>query len=129
VTRPDVAPPRCRNCAEILAPPGHVCAKCGTAQQLVHMAPPQPLVVLGAQKSVGVAVVLSLVWFGAGQLYVGRRVGLAIGLIVWDLIIAFFNFTLVGAIIGIPLWLITAPFAAWLAASDAKAYNEDLMRR
>jgi len=116
---PATRPPRCRSCEAILEPPGRVCSKCNTTQEL-----PQQVVVqnIVAPKSVGVAVLLSFFWLGAGHLYAGRT-GTGIALAIFDGFLVLLAITGVGAILAVPIWLICTPIVMALAASAAKQYN------
>ncbi len=114
-------PPRCRFCSTILEPPGHICGHCNAPQAIA----PAPSMALGgvAAKSPGIAVLLSFIWLGAGHLYAGQ-VGLGVALMVFDAFLVLLAFTLIGLIIAVPLWLISAPIVMVLAYSAAKRFNE-----
>lgn len=73
-------------------------------------------------KSPGIAVLLSLLWLGAGHLYVGK-IGAGIALIVLDFFLFVLSFTVLGLIISIPVWLITFVIVAILASQAAKDFN------
>lgn len=73
-------------------------------------------------KSAGVAVLLSLLWLGAGHLYAGR-IGTGIALIVFDLLLAVLALTGIGLVIAFPVWLMAFLVTAVLAANAASAFN------
>ncbi len=116
---PTTVPARCRACRAALTPPGHVCTACGTSQVMVQQ--PFPPVVVAA-KSPGVAVLLSFIWLGAGHLY-ANKTGLGVALMVYDACLVVLALSLIGLILALPLWLISAPFVMWHAASSANAFN------
>ena len=104
---PATQPPRCRSCQAILQPPGHVCSQCNTVQQLPQQAMMQ---VSAPPKSVGVAVLLSFFWLGAGHIYAGRM-GSGIALAIFDGFLVLLALTGIGLIIAVPVWLIATPLA------------------
>jgi TM2 domain-containing membrane protein YozV len=116
---PATQPPRCRSCQAILQPPGHVCSKCNTVQQL----PQQMTIRVSAPpKSVGVAVLLSFIWLGAGHIYAGKT-GLGIALAVLDGILVLLALTGIGMIVAFPVWIIAAPVTMALSASAVNSAN------
>jgi TM2 domain-containing membrane protein YozV len=116
---PATQPPRCRSCQAILQPPGHVCSQCNTVQQL----PPQAMMQVSAPpKSVGVAVLLSFLWLGAGHIYAGRM-GSGIALAIFDGFLVLLALTGIGLIIAVPVWLIATPVAMALSASAVNQSN------
>ncbi len=116
---PTHVPPRCRSCSAILTPPGHTCASCGTVQAQEPRATQQAQV---PAKSAGVAVLLSLLWFGAGHLYANQP-GAGIALAIYDGFLVLLAITLFGLVIAVPLWLLSAPIVATTAAAAANNYN------
>lgn len=75
-----------------------------------------------APKSVGVAVLLSLVWFGAGHLYANRTAA-GIALLVYDLFLFILSISIAGLVVALPLWAISLPIVMITAASATNAYN------
>ncbi len=73
-------------------------------------------------KSPVIAVLLSLVWFGAGHLYANQP-AIGIGLFIYGAFLGLLAITLLGLIIAVPLWLISAPIVAATAASAANGFN------
>ncbi len=113
---------RCRSCRQPLPPSGSVCAACGADQRSLArtVAPRLPR----AMRSVGVAALLSVVWLGAGHLYAGRTdVGAA--LMAYNAVLLLMSATLIGLIFAVPMWLLSAPLIAVLAA---RAVTEDNRR-
>lgn len=82
---------------------------------------PQPSV-RPAPKSVGVAVLLSLVWFGGGHLYANRTAA-GVALLVYDLFLFILSISIAGLVVALPLWVISLPIVMITAASAANAYN------
>ncbi len=75
-------------------------------------------------RSVGVAVLLSVVWLGAGHLYAGRPdVGAA--LMAYNAVLVLMSVTVIALILTVPMWLLSAPLVAVLAA---RAVIEDNRR-
>jgi TM2 domain-containing membrane protein YozV len=116
---PAVQPPRCRSCQAILDPPGHVCTQCNTLQRRAQQELVYPA---GPPKSVGVAVVLSLLWLGAGHLYAGRT-GTGVALAIFNGFLVLLGLTFIGMFIALPLWLLSAPVVMALSASAVKESN------
>jgi TM2 domain-containing membrane protein YozV len=73
-------------------------------------------------KSGGVAVLLSFLWLGAGHLY-ANEMGWGIGLLLYNAFLVFLSITLIGAIVAVPLWLMTAPFVMYFSAQAVHAFN------
>lgn len=116
---PATQPPRCRSCQAILQPPGHVCSQCNAVQQL----PQQMTIQVSAPpKSVGVAVVLSFFWLGAGHIYAGKT-GVGIALALFDGLLVLLALTGIGLIISFPMWIIATPVTMALAASAVNRAN------
>lgn len=112
-------PPRCRACTAVLTPPGHVCQGCGSAQAAPAQ---QQMVVPGPTRSAGVAVLLSILWLGAGHLYAGR-IASGLVLMIWDAILVLCSFFVVALVITVPLWIISVIPVAMLAANAATKAN------
>jgi TM2 domain-containing membrane protein YozV len=85
------------------------------------MSAPAPLMTIPA-KSAGIAVLLSFLWLGAGHLYANRTTT-GVLLIIYDFFLVLLSVTLIGAVIAVPLWLITAPIVMVLAANAANDFN------
>lgn len=75
-----------------------------------------------APKSVGVAVLLSFLWLGAGHLYAGK-IATGIVLLVVDLILIMMSFFVITLILTIPAWLILVPIAMITSAGAVKEHN------
>ena len=127
---PAVSPPRCHACQAILQPPGHVCARCNAPQagspgHAVQQRTQQMMMMQLAQppKSAGVAVVLSLLWLGAGHIYAGKT-GTGVALAILDGLLLLLSITGIGLIISLPVWIIATPIAMVLSASAVKNFNQ-----
>ncbi len=75
-------------------------------------------------RSVGVAVLLSVVWLGAGHLYAGRP-DVAAALMAYNAVLVLMSVTVIALILTVPMWLLSAPLVAVLAA---RAVIEDNRR-
>ncbi len=115
--------PACHACGAPLTPPGHYCNHCRAPQPqfMPVQYAPQPVAMVGA-KSTGIAVLLSFLWLGAGHLYANRIVT-GMLLLVYDAFLVLLCFTFIGALLAVPLWLLSAPIVMILAASAAKDFN------
>ena len=113
--------PSCRNCGQPFAAPTQNCPSCG-APQFAGAVVPTTVYAVRAEKSALLAVILSLLWIGLGQLYVGQ-VGLGVAFILTDLVLMVLAFTGIGLIVSIPAWFILVPLAAILAGVSASNYN------
>jgi TM2 domain-containing membrane protein YozV len=128
VSSPVPHAPQCHACGAYLEPPGHYCPACRAPQP--QFLPPSthpvaygaPMVPMVTAKSAGIAVLLSFLWLGAGHLYANRTTA-GILLIVYDTFLVLLSITLVGAIVAVPLWLISAPIVMVLAANAANDFN------
>jgi TM2 domain-containing membrane protein YozV len=116
---PAVQPPRCRSCQAILEPPGHLCTRCNTVQRRAQQ---EIVSATGPAKSVGVAVVLSLFWLGAGHIYAGKT-GSGVALAIFDGFLVLLGLTGIGMIIALPIWLVVTPLVMALSASAVKQSN------
>jgi len=116
----------CGKCGAGIAAGDDFCGKCG---QRVG-APVAPAATVLREKSEGAAAVLSLLWSGLGQIYVGR-IARGIGIMLAYFVIGFIGggFIILGAIAGgsggvlIALLLIVVAALALLVWSVFDAYN------
>ena len=119
---PDRVP--CRSCRRPLPRSGSTCAACGADQSL--LARPAAPALPRSFRSVGVAVLLSVVWLGAGHLYAGRAdVGAA--LMAYNAVLVFASLSVVGLVLTVPMWSVSAPLVAALAARDVWLDNRRLL--
>ncbi|WP_433265444.1 hypothetical protein ACQPZF_37960 [Actinosynnema sp. CS-041913] len=147
MTNPAGPPPMCGSCGAYLQPPNTSCTVCGSnqwpQQQPVFIphappAPGQPQMPYGAPvpygapmpirgvvtaKSSGIAVLLSFLWLGAGNLYAGQTV-LGIILIIANFPLVIIAMTVFGLIIAFPIWLVLAIVGMVMAAQGAKDFNQ-----
>jgi TM2 domain-containing membrane protein YozV len=114
-------PPRCYSCGYVFTGPAASCPVCGAAQAPNALAP-TPTYVIRPQKSVALAVILSIIWLGLGHLYLGR-IATGIILAITDLILVFIAFTWVGLFVAIPAWAILIPVVTILAGVAAQNQN------
>ncbi|MDP9406859.1 MAG: hypothetical protein M3P95_02950 [Actinomycetota bacterium] len=77
-------------------------------------------------RSAGIAVLLSVVWIGAGHLYAGRT-DLGAALLVYHMVLLLVSVTGVGLILTVPMWLVSAPLVAVLAARAVVLDNRRLL--
>src|SRR5215210_3260549 len=106
-------PPRCQSCGHMFTAPASSCPACGAPQASANL-PQVAVYAVQPQKSVALAVILSLLWLGLGHLYVGKVApGIIFGIV--DLILAIFALTGVGLIIAVPAWVILVPLVTILA--------------
>lgn len=98
------------------------CAACRTTHRPMGV----PFVpVVASAKTEGVAVMMSLLWFGAGHLY-ANRMGTGIVLAVLDALLFCIALTGVGLIVAVPVWLVAAPSLAVLSTQAVTTYNNGL---
>jgi TM2 domain-containing membrane protein YozV len=83
---------------------------------------PQPALHVVSAKSPGIAVLLTFLWLGAGDLYVGR-IGLGIGLMVFDAFLVLLSIIPFSWIITVPVWWIAFICVAIHVSNEAKAFN------
>ncbi|XVS63752.1 hypothetical protein ACQPYE_36750 [Actinosynnema sp. CA-299493] len=138
MTQPVGPPPMCGSCGAYLQPPSVNCAVCGATQWPVTQAPPPvyppvyaPVhpVPHGMQmggvvtaKNPGIAVLLSLLWLGAGNLYAGQTaLGVILLLVNFPLILL--AMTVLGLIVAFPVWLVLVVVSIVLAMQGAKDFN------
>ncbi|HZD15283.1 MAG TPA: hypothetical protein VE196_09205, partial [Pseudonocardiaceae bacterium] len=81
-----------------------------------------PPITLVAAKSPGVAVLLSLLWLGAGHLYAGS-VGVGVAWIIVDGVLFLLSCTGIGLIVSVPVWIVAAIITTITAAGAANAFN------
>jgi hypothetical protein len=74
-------------------------------------------------KSSGIAVLLSLLWVGAGNIYSGQIV-LGLVLMLVDIPLTILAFTGFGLIIAVPVWLILFVISLVVAIQGVKTFNE-----
>ncbi|GAA1354952.1 hypothetical protein [Saccharothrix algeriensis] len=144
MTTPAGPPPMCGSCGAYLQPPNTNCAVCGKSQwpqqppvYIPHAppatghpaqyaqpgyGPPAPMGGVVTAKSPGVAVLLSFLWLGAGNLYAGQT-ALGIVLILVNFPLWIFALTFIGMIIAFPVWVVLAIVGMVLAAQGAKDFN------
>jgi TM2 domain-containing membrane protein YozV len=115
--------PTCRRCAGPLQVGAPACGTCG---QLTGAAPAGPAVGrpvgVVAAKSTGIAVLLSVLWVGAGNLYAGS-IGTGVALMLFDGLLALLALTGFGLIIAFPIWLVTCIVATVLAVNSVSSFN------
>jgi len=119
------AAPTCHNCSALLPAGAAACGTCGyqTGSAAVSYPPAAgPPVVVVAAKSAGIAVLLTLLWLGAGHLYAGK-IGAGIALVVFDFVLFLLALTFVGALVAIPIWIVTFAIAAFLSANAVSDFN------
>lgn len=115
------SPPRCQGCSSVLNAPGSPCALCGLMPG--HLPPRVPFQAHQPQKSPIIAVLLTVLWLGAGQLYTGRLIVLGVLLMIWDSMLVLLGITGIGLILAIPLWAVTFIPAAVMAGVTANSAN------
>jgi len=124
----------CGSCGAFLQPPNPTCQVCGTSQWPQAQRPPyqpqlapQPYTTpsrgVVTAKSSGIAVLLSLLWLGAGNIYAGQTV-LGIVLMLVDIPLGFLAFTMVGLIVAFPIWLILFVISLVVAIQGVNSFNE-----
>ncbi|NUT49922.1 MAG: hypothetical protein HOV94_21820 [Saccharothrix sp.] len=135
MTQPAGPPPMCGSCGAYLQPPNTTCAVCGATQWPAAqqpIAPPpmmQPPVAYGmpvrgvvTAKNPGIAVLLSLLWLGAGNLYAGQTtLGVILVLVNFPLILL--AMTVLGLIVAFPVWVILVIVSVALGVQGAKDFN------
>ncbi len=114
----------CRSCRRPLPRSGSTCAGCGADQRLLLRPVERPLP--RSARSAGIAVLLSVVWIGAGHLYAGRT-DLAAALLAYHMVLLLVSVTGVGLILTVPMWLVSAPLVAVLAARAVVLDNRRLL--
>ena len=119
------SPPRCLACQTVLYAPVSHCPACGHPQ----VPPPVPAWSGGPgvpqqQKSAGLAVGLSFLWLGAGNVYAGQTV-LGVLLIVSEVFLWMLAVTGFGLIVAVPLWFVGITVAAITAGLAAQSANRN----
>lgn len=107
----------CRTCGTELAPHAAVCLSCGAAALGTAAGVANP-------KSPGLALFLSFLWPGAGQLYAGDSSGKTITFLILASVLFVFYLTIIG-LIFLPLGLILAIIAMIDARDVAMKWNVD----
>lgn len=129
--------PTCRHCTGLINPSQPECPWC-FAPQLRQTQPyvaaasqTQPYAAVPSQdqpyatvagKTPGIAVLLSLLWLGAGHLYCNRTTT-GIVLAVCDLILLIIFLIPFGFVVAVPIWLVATPIVMVLAAQAARDFN------
>jgi TM2 domain-containing membrane protein YozV len=112
----------CQRCSALLPAGAPTCVSCGQSAAAPYApAVGQPVVVVAA-KSAGIAVLLTLLWLGAGHLYAGK-IGAGIALVIFDFVLFLLALTFVGALLAVPVWIITFAIAAFLSANAVSEFN------
>jgi TM2 domain-containing membrane protein YozV len=98
--------------------------------RIARLEQPRPIVPgKKSRKSAGLAVFLSFMWPGAGHLYVGevsdKDMTTGIVFTVISGVSFLLSWTIVGLVISIPVWIITAPWTMITSAQLAKQYNAE----
>ncbi|MCC8248688.1 TM2 domain-containing protein [Saccharothrix luteola] len=133
MTQPVGPPPMCGSCGAYLQPPSVNCAVCGATQWPSTQAPPphppahpvpygMPVRGVVTAKNPGVAVLLSLLWLGAGNLYAGQTV-LGVILLLANFPLILLAMTVLGLIIAFPVWVVLVIVSIVLAMQGAKDFN------
>ncbi|MCK9897976.1 hypothetical protein [Frankia sp. AgB32] len=88
---------------------------------------PMPVIVQPAvpPKSVGVALLLTFLWLGAGHLYAGRTTA-GVLLLIADLFLWMLSFFIITLILTVPVWLILWVIAMVTSASAVTEHNARL---
>lgn len=113
-------PPLCRHCQAILAPPGLTCDSCGRGQEIV---PFSQTAVQAPNKSLGVALLLTFLWMGAGHLYVGKRIPLGLGIMAAAFVLFLIDLTIIGMVVSIPLSIALFIYAVFSVNQDVTAVS------
>ncbi len=128
----------CNNCGNKMNENQAFCSGCGNRAGMGGMGMPGPTHVIQVrEKSTGIAAILSLVWAGLGQLYVGK-IGRGIGLMILHFFMIFILATVVlastifagigGALIGgtvfIGVWVAIWVWNIFDAHKLANRYND-----
>lgn len=75
-----------------------------------------------AAKTPGIAVLLSLLWLGAGHLYANRN-ATGVILAIAELFLVLLSFTVVGLFLTVPIWLVATPIVMVLSAQAVTDFN------
>jgi TM2 domain-containing membrane protein YozV len=105
---------QCQNCRAMLDPRAVACPACGLPTPAAYAGQMATAVIAASTKSSGIALLLSLLWPGAGQIYVGRF-GPGAAFMVGSLVAFMMLFLIVGLLLY-PAVLIWAMIDAYQAA-------------
>ena len=119
-TQAELRPAFCRACGEEIDPRATICPKCGVSQSAVGVAPYRSTPV-GA-RSGGIAIILSLIWPGAGHLYAEDNTP-GIVFCVISAVNFLLSWTIIWLIVGIPIWLGTAIWCSIDSNRKVAAWN------
>jgi hypothetical protein len=99
---------------------GSICDACGADQNLLArpVAPPPP----PGHRSATVAVLLSFIWLGAGHVYAGRS-DIGAALMGYNTLLLIMSVPVITLIFTVPMWLVSAPVVAVLAARNVVENN------
>ena len=117
----------CPNCGKQIPDDAKFCPECGFASSKTEATGPKPVdantAIMFNKKSEGLALILSLLICGLGQIYVGkatRGIGFLLGAIVLAVLSAFLFFPIIVAFV---LWV----YGMYDAYNLARQYNEYLL--
>lgn len=113
-------PTYCRACGKEVDPRAVVCPSCGVSQQQAPVAFPSANP--PGMRTGGIAILLSIIWPGAGHLYADDN-STAIVFMIVSGINFLLSFTFFWLIIGIPLWLGTAIWCSIDSNRKVEAWN------
>jgi len=120
--------PFCRTCGKPVAGTAAICLNCGTNQRSSSHLPSETAITAPEPKSVGIAVLLTVLWPGAGHLYLGNSKkaipfvianAIGVGLAVFTLLILF--------PITFIIWLVTLIMTAPSLSKETAEYNSNLL--
>jgi TM2 domain-containing membrane protein YozV len=114
---------RCANCSSVIDPRAVACPACGLPTATAYAGQVATAVIGMNQKSSGVALLLSLLWPGAGQIYLGR-IGAGAGFMVGSLA----AFMLIFLVVGILLYPAVLIWAMVDAYRGAEEHNRRLLQ-
>lgn len=100
-------------------PQHHPPARAHPYQQAYTGGPPVAVV---SQKSAGIAVLLTFLWLGAGNLY-ADQIGAGVTLLIINFALVMLAATFIGAIIAVPLWFVAFIVAATTASTGVRRHN------
>jgi hypothetical protein len=131
IARSPIHPPRCQSCGDLLLAGNAPCRNCGVLPGVHPGAGPFMPPIMVAPKSAGIAVVLNVLWLGAGCFYLRKWVP-GIILAVIDFFLVLLLFTVIGAIIAIPVWVvlfvIAAIYCVWETGRENQKMNPYAIR-
>src|SRR4051794_22003967 len=111
-----LAPAHCSNCRSVMDPRAVACPGCGLPTQAAYAGQLATAAIGVNRKSSGVALLLSLLWPGAGQIYVGKTEAGA-GFMVGSFVAMILMFAVIGLIVY-PAVLIWAMVDAYRPAEE-----------